>query len=259
MKTLGIHYCKIVLMESFACVHHASLTAKILYPFIDMFCVQWPALISLYPKAKYTGRLLLGTANQAKNFEFQNSPNKYIHINYILHAYVLVTVGSTHFDNLIKEIDNIEFVKILQAAGYTGLHVQTGNGSYKLQHITDITLHFDVQVFDYKPSLSQEMQGAGLIIGHAGAGTILEVLGLGKPLIVVPNDTLMWGHQADIAEELAKESFLFVSKCGELKQAIRKLDFTKLKKFPAKESELFNNHLKQLLGLSKKAGECPRT
>lgn len=39
--------------------------------------------------------------------------------------------------------------------------------------------------FRYKPSLSNEMRDADLIIGHAGSGTITEALRLGKPMVVV--------------------------------------------------------------------------
>jgi hypothetical protein len=40
--------------------------------------------------------------------------------------YVLVTVGSTLFDDLIRAVDDEEFVNKLIELGYTGMHVQMG-------------------------------------------------------------------------------------------------------------------------------------
>ena len=46
---------KVVYIESFARVHDASLTGKLVYPFADLFIVQWKEMLEVYPKAKYTG------------------------------------------------------------------------------------------------------------------------------------------------------------------------------------------------------------
>lgn len=44
-----------------------------------------------------------------------------------------------------------------------------------------------------------------------GAGTIIEVLRMGKPLIVVPNPSLLDNHQEDLASELDKLGYLKAS------------------------------------------------
>jgi|WetSurMetagenome_2_1015567.scaffolds.fasta_scaffold211726_2 beta-1,4-N-acetylglucosaminyltransferase len=49
---------KIVFIESMAAVTKPTLTSKFLYPFADLFIVQWPDLIKNFPRAKYFGRLL---------------------------------------------------------------------------------------------------------------------------------------------------------------------------------------------------------
>lgn len=46
---------KVVYIESFARVEDASLTGKLVYPFADLFLVQWESLLNVYPKAKYIG------------------------------------------------------------------------------------------------------------------------------------------------------------------------------------------------------------
>lgn len=47
--------CKVVYIESFARVNNRSLTGRLVYPFADLFLVQWESLLELYPKAKYVG------------------------------------------------------------------------------------------------------------------------------------------------------------------------------------------------------------
>lgn len=46
---------KIVYIESFARVHSKSLTGRLVYPFADLFLVQWETMLRLYPRAKYVG------------------------------------------------------------------------------------------------------------------------------------------------------------------------------------------------------------
>ena len=46
---------KIVYVESFARVHSRSLTGRLVYPFADLFLVQWETMLQLYPKAKFVG------------------------------------------------------------------------------------------------------------------------------------------------------------------------------------------------------------
>lgn len=53
-KLLG---SKLIFIESMAKVEKPTLTAWMLYPFADLFLVQWPGLCKFFPKAKYLGRL----------------------------------------------------------------------------------------------------------------------------------------------------------------------------------------------------------
>ena len=46
---------KIIYIESFARVNSGSLTGRLVYPFADLFLVQWKALQQIYPKAIYVG------------------------------------------------------------------------------------------------------------------------------------------------------------------------------------------------------------
>lgn len=48
---------KLIFVESMARVKKPTMTARMLYPFADLFFVQWPGLLKYFPKAKYLGRL----------------------------------------------------------------------------------------------------------------------------------------------------------------------------------------------------------
>lgn len=62
---LGIPICilgkiagkKIIVIESWSRTKTKSYIGRVLYPFSDLFFVQWPEMLKLYPKAKYAGRL----------------------------------------------------------------------------------------------------------------------------------------------------------------------------------------------------------
>ncbi|MFA5238855.1 MAG: PssD/Cps14F family polysaccharide biosynthesis glycosyltransferase [Phycisphaerae bacterium] len=53
-KLLG---AKVIFIESMARIERPTLTARFLYPFSDLFIVQWPGLQKYFPRAKYMGRL----------------------------------------------------------------------------------------------------------------------------------------------------------------------------------------------------------
>ncbi len=62
---LGIPICilgkiagkKIIVIESWSRTRTQSYVGKVLYPFSDLFFVQWPEMLKQYPKAQYVGRL----------------------------------------------------------------------------------------------------------------------------------------------------------------------------------------------------------
>lgn len=62
---LGIPICimgkiagkKIIVIESWSRTKTKSYAGKALYPFSNLFFVQWPEMLKQYPNAKYVGRL----------------------------------------------------------------------------------------------------------------------------------------------------------------------------------------------------------
>ncbi len=46
---------KVIFIETFANITTKTLSGKLVYPIADVFLVQWPELLALYPKAIYKG------------------------------------------------------------------------------------------------------------------------------------------------------------------------------------------------------------
>ncbi|KAI8052017.1 UDP-N-acetylglucosamine transferase subunit ALG14 [Syncephalis plumigaleata] len=57
-RLLGLMSTRVIYVESFARTQSLSLTGRILYPVVDCFVVQWPALREKYPRAIYSGILI---------------------------------------------------------------------------------------------------------------------------------------------------------------------------------------------------------
>ncbi|XP_009958580.1 PREDICTED: UDP-N-acetylglucosamine transferase subunit ALG13 homolog, partial [Leptosomus discolor] len=70
-----------------------------------------------------------------------------------------------------------------------------------------------VEVFRFKDSLAQDLERADLVISHAGAGSCLETLEKGKPLIVVINEKLMDNHQLELAKQLHRGGHVLCCNC----------------------------------------------
>ncbi|KAF8955455.1 hypothetical protein BDZ97DRAFT_1857822 [Flammula alnicola] len=135
-------------------------------------------------------------------------------------------IGSTRFDSLIASAFTERFLSSLRRKGYTNLVVQCGNSAFELastiQNGETQSLSragVDIKFWKFKPSLQADYEKADLVISHAGklgptlklrylmnmfagSGTILDVLRMGKPMIVVPNPTLLDNHQEELASAL---------------------------------------------------------
>ncbi|KAJ7109248.1 glycosyltransferase 28 [Mycena epipterygia] len=149
-----------------------------------------------------------------------------------------LTVGTFEFDLLVQTVLSESVLLALQSRGYTDLVVQCGNSDFELasavaqQETVKLQRHgVDIEIWKFKPSLETDYKRADLIIGHAGAGTILDVLRLGKALIVVPNPTLLHNHQTELSAVLASHDYLKTSGILDLADTIADLDPATLAKF----------------------------
>ena len=74
----------------------------------------------------------------------------------------------------------------------------------------------EVELYDYKPSLAGDIAGAAIVVSHAGAGTCLECLEAGKPLLVVVNEVLADNHQLELASKLKEDGCVATVATAEL-------------------------------------------
>uniref|UniRef100_A0A4W3JPK6 UDP-N-acetylglucosamine transferase subunit ALG13 n=1 Tax=Callorhinchus milii TaxID=7868 RepID=A0A4W3JPK6_CALMI len=159
---------------------------------------------------------------------------------------VFVTVGTTSFDQLIECVSSDAVTRILQTLGCRKLTLQVGRGSVEPKAFTGPS--FTLDVFRFKESIAEDIQSAGLVISHAGAGSCLEALGAGKPLIVVINENLMDNHQLELAKRLHRDGHLLYCTCSTLPETLRSLDFASLEPFPPGHPEKFANFVDRIVG-----------
>jgi len=119
---------------------------------------------------------------------------------------ILVTVGTTDFDDLVRAMDALAPTLDEEVVA------QTGRGRY-------VPLH--MQHFDFAPSLEPYYARARLVVAHGGLGTAIEVLQHGLALIGVSNPDRYDHHQDDILRTLAQRGhMLWCRTLAELPQAL---------------------------------------
>lgn len=121
---------------------------------------------------------------------------------------VFVTVGTTRFDKLVWATTSPTALRWFSAQGYSSLTIQYGTGDQPV--IDGSAWNLSIQWYSFQPSLNDDMRKADLIISHAGAGTVMEVLKLQKTLVVVINTLLMNNHQEELACAMAERGLLLM-------------------------------------------------
>ena len=79
-----------------------------------------------------------------------------------------------------------------------------------------------------------------------GAGTVLDVLRCGKPLLVVINDTLMDNHQTELADKLSSQGYLKSCTVSDLLPALESFNINCMKRFPSPDFDTFPRFLDSL-------------
>lgn len=122
---------------------------------------------------------------------------------------VLVTVGSTLFQDLTNAVLERETLDILSDLGFTLVMVQYG--SAVMPRTIQAPHGMTVKTEAYIKDLEALFATVDLIISHAGSGSILSGLRAGKKMVVVPNTSLMDNHQEELANVLHRENYLLVA------------------------------------------------
>ena len=154
-----------------------------------------------------------------------------------------VTIGATaSFTGLIEAVLSADFCRALEAQGYTNLLVQYGRDGRPLYdqclqrlRTTSSSLGLKIDGFDLdKSGLRPYMFQAkghnlpnateGIVISHAGSGTILDALRISIPLIVVPNASLLDNHQVELAEALAEQGYVVHGRLDHLVGALHQAE-----------------------------------
>jgi beta-1,4-N-acetylglucosaminyltransferase len=133
--------------------------------------------------------------------------------------HVFVTVGTTEFDELIEAVTSSKVLNLLHEFGeFNEMIVQMGKGKFRPTIRENDPIK--VTVYDYKPSLHEDMAAADLIISHCGAGSLMEALGLRKTTVAVVNKSLWDNHQLELAEAFAQDNHIVYTTPEELAQLI---------------------------------------
>lgn len=129
---------------------------------------------------------------------------------------IFVTLGTQdfQFNRLLEMIDRLVTEGVIPGEVFA----QGGHSTY-------VPEHYDCVDFLDSGEFAERIRGAGLIIAHAGVGTIMNCLSAGKKLIVVPrkqeHKEHVDDHQYEIAEEFAREGYLLCARdYEELKAAV---------------------------------------
>ena len=88
---------------------------------------------------------------------------------------IFVTVGTDMpFDRMIKAIDSWA-----QKNNRSDIFAQIGEGGWRPKHI-------EFKEFLEPPEFKERFAAADVIVAHAGMGTILSALNMGKSIVVMP-------------------------------------------------------------------------
>ncbi|XP_045473470.1 UDP-N-acetylglucosamine transferase subunit ALG13 homolog [Harmonia axyridis] len=158
--------------------------------------------------------------------------------------HIFVTVGTTKFDKLISAMTNENILNSLIKLGYSSIQFQTGNGNFTTVSNESIEIKYK----SFFENFEDEIKRSDLVISHAGAGSCLEVLQCGKPLIVVINEDLMDNHQYELAEHLSKQGHLYYCTCESLEKTLSK-DLNILEPYPKVDVDTFGKYLNGIMRL----------
>ncbi|KAJ5905302.1 UDP-N-acetylglucosamine transferase subunit alg13 [Penicillium subrubescens] len=150
----------------------------------------------------------------------------------------LVTVGATApFEKLVQAVLHESFLAELEKHKFTRLLIQHGKGgqqvfdAYRAEYESGNIDHgIEIGGFDLRPNMIPylrmvrddpgDFQELGMVISHAGTGSILDALRAGVPLVVVPNPDLADNHQQELADQLAGLGYAIIGKLDDIPSTV---------------------------------------
>lgn len=176
-----------------------------------------------------------------------------------------MTTGATViFEELIELVLDPLFISTLEELKYTRLILQYGIPSKgeelflknllkdsKVKNNDKWTVKkkgITIEGFSFSADIKSVITGADLVISHAGTGSILDALRVGKKLIVVINANLMDDHQSEVADELAQEGNLLKSTADlqDLISNLRKVQTVELTPLQIPNGNIFQEVLEEV-------------
>ena len=138
---------------------------------------------------------------------------------------ILVTVGSTDFDGLVRAMDD------LAPELRDEVVMQIGAGAYEPCHAS--------AWFRYAPSLEGYYDRADVVVSHGGLGTVMEALRKGKKLVAASNPDRYDTHQDDILGTLAEAGYLIWCRdLGRLRQDLESVRVAALQPYSEPECRI---------------------
>ena len=134
---------------------------------------------------------------------------------------ILITVGTTPFDNLIKHIDE-------NAPQELDLLFQIADGDYEPTRFS---------WFSFTDDINNLYREAELVICHAGAGTVYTLLEMVQRIIVIPNLSRKDVHQTELAKFVEDNNYGAV--CWSINDVFHTLSQISGRKFLTYEKDPF--------------------
>lgn len=180
---------RVVYIECGGRADRPSLACRMIAPIAFVTYVQWPQLEHTVPRTRYVGRIGMAAASELVGAARSHTTDA---------VEVFATVGTcpVKFDRLIRAVDELPTGATL---------IQTGVSRLRTARARTV----DFLPFD---ELIAYMSSAAVVITHAGVGSVLLALALGKRPIVVPRRADLGeqvdDHQQAFAHNMAREGLI---------------------------------------------------
>lgn len=161
--------------------------------------------------------------------------------------YILVTVGTTEFVDLVRAFESESILQLLKEQNYDKMFVQFGSGNPP--NLTSSLIATESFNYKYGTPWKTLYKNADLIVSHAGAGSCLEALENSRRLLVVINETLMDNHQIELAAALKQSGYLEYCLPKSLDDGLKSIASMSIVPFPRGNPAPINHELRKLFCL----------